>query len=236
MPQVVTWLIGSIRAGKPDMGRRAEFGLLNADRAKSASDGSQCPQHSGLWLMGISSWAAVAVPRPLPERVAGADLIVELVSWPLVGIIAFISWACAGGSRSGQSRSLANVFSVIANRRLLRGFSSGNGRLPKHSKMLADTPRPSPTCCGWPSDNPRASLDLFDHLHDIQVPLSIQLGAFFDFLAGSLRRARGPGKQWAASGFLGHLRSLAHLVPLRREYLVLLFKKLLGDFRGVAAT
>ena len=126
--------------------------------------------------------------RPLPCRVAGADLIIELSRLAasrgyrifLLGGAPGVAVAAAEElSRRAPGVQIAGCYSPP-----FRTLTSA-----EHGNMLSMIRDSGCDMLFVAFGQPKGELWIYDHLLELQVPLSIQLGASFDFLAGKVRRA-----------------------------------------------
>ena len=125
---------------------------------------------------------------PLPCRVAGADLIVELARLAVTrGYRIFLL-----GGAPGVAVAAAEELSRQAPGLQVAGCYSPPFRAltaAEHADMLSMIRNAGCDMLFVAFGQPKGELWIYDHLLDLQVPLSIQLGASFDFLAGKVRRA-----------------------------------------------
>ncbi len=127
-------------------------------------------------------------PTPLPCRVAGSDLIVELakVSQESGYRIYFL------GAAEGVAAAAAHQLKQRFPRMEIAGCYSPPFRPltpDEHQSLIARINDSEPDILLVAFGQPKGELWIFDNLHQLRVPLSIQLGASFDFLAGTARRA-----------------------------------------------
>ncbi len=126
--------------------------------------------------------------QPLPCRVAGADLIVELAKLSAEKGYRIYMLGAAPGVAQAAADELLRRFPTMQ----LAGCSSPPFRpstAAEHSALLADIRRSETDILLVAFGQPKGEFWIYDHLHELSVPLSIQLGASFDFLAGTARRA-----------------------------------------------
>jgi N-acetylglucosaminyldiphosphoundecaprenol N-acetyl-beta-D-mannosaminyltransferase len=79
---------------------------------------------------------------------------------------------------------------------------------------------------------PKGELWIYDNLSELQVPLSIQLGASFDFLAGTSRRAPAVWQWLGAEWLYRALSDPRRLGPRYANNLLFLAKRKLADCFG----
>ena len=126
--------------------------------------------------------------KPLPERVAGADLIVELAKLSAArGYRLFLLGASPGVAKVAAERLVQQFPSLM-----IAGCYSPPYRplqAEEHSQMLRTIREAGTDILLVAFGQPKGELWIREHLTELDVPLSIQLGASFDFLAGTARRA-----------------------------------------------
>lgn len=146
-----------------------------------------------VWLR--SQWSA----RPLPERVAGSDLIYRLSER-----------AAEKGHRIFLLGAAEGVAATAAERleTLYPGLQIAGVECPpfgawseQYREGLLQKIRESRTDVLLVAfGQPKGELWIDEHLSELQVPVCIQLGASFDFVAGTAKRAprwlQGTGLEW----------------------------------------
>jgi N-acetylglucosaminyldiphosphoundecaprenol N-acetyl-beta-D-mannosaminyltransferase len=125
---------------------------------------------------------------PLPCRVAGSDLILELAKLAADrGYRIFFLGAAAGVAEAAAAKLLElNPTLQIAGcySPPFRALSS-----VEQTEMIERIQLAQTDILLVAFGQPKGELWIFDHLQELKVPLCIQLGASFDFLAGTARRA-----------------------------------------------
>ncbi len=145
-------------------------------------------------------WASRRGPTPLPERVAGSDLIYDL---------------CERLARAGRGIYLLGGAEGIADEagRKLQGLYPGlrvvgtacppPGSLTGEGcrRIIAEVRAARPDLLVVALSQPRAECWLDEHLDELGVPACVNLGATLDFVAGRVRRAprilQKTGLEWA---------------------------------------
>lgn len=124
----------------------------------------------------------------LPCRVAGSDLIVELAK--LASLRGFRIFFLGGADQVAQraSMELKRRFPTL---QVAGSYSPPFRRLSsaEHEQMLARIREADTDILLVAFGQPKGEFWIYDNLQALGVPLSIQLGASFDFLAGTARRA-----------------------------------------------
>lgn len=173
--------------------------------------------------------------QPLPERVAGADLIVELARLSSVRGYSIYFLGAAPGVAQSAADKLCEQFPALN----VAGTYSPPFRAlsaAEHDAMLADIRRAQPDILCVAFGQPKGECWIFDNLHELGVPLSIQLGASFDFLAGTAKRAP---KFWQSIGSEWLYRAFSDPKRLGARYaqnIAFLIRKKLKDVFGSAST
>lgn len=129
-----------------------------------------------------------ATAKPLPCRVAGSDLIVELAALSAQRGYRIYFLGAAPGVASAAAAQLRRQFPTLQ----VAGCYSPPFReltVQEHRDMLQGIRDARTDILLVAFGQPKGELWIVDNLHELQVPLSIQLGASFDFLAGTARRA-----------------------------------------------
>lgn len=126
--------------------------------------------------------------KPLPCRVAGADMIVELARLSADKGYRMFFLGAAPGVAQAAAAELSRLFPALP----VAGCYSPPFRqlsAAEHSEMLDMIHAARTDILLVAFGQPKGELWILDNLPDLRVPLSIQLGASFDFLAGVSRRA-----------------------------------------------
>lgn len=129
-----------------------------------------------------------ATDKPLPCRVAGADLIVELARLSADKGYRIFFLGAAPGIAQAAAAELCRLFPALH----VAGCYSPPFRqlsASEHSELLSTIRAARTDILLVAFGQPKGELWILDNLAELQVPLSIQLGASFDFLAGAARRA-----------------------------------------------
>ena len=79
---------------------------------------------------------------------------------------------------------------------------------------------------------PKGEFWIYDNLQELQVPLSIQLGASFDFLAGTAHRAPPCWQRCGCEWLYRALSDPRRLGPRYAKNIVYLVKRKLADWLG----
>lgn len=173
-------------------------------------------------------WYSRLLGRRLPQRVAGSDLIYAL---------------CQRASRRGYRvfflGGLPEVAEAAASRlvRLYPGLQLAGVESPpfrplseQETRALCRRIRQAGTDLLFVAfGQPKGELWIYRNLHRLGVPMSVQLGASFDFVAGRVRRA----PRWMQRSGLEWLHRVAsdprRLGPRMARNLLFLLKMLLRD-------
>ncbi|GIW96929.1 MAG: UDP-N-acetyl-D-mannosaminuronic acid transferase [Pirellulaceae bacterium] len=127
-------------------------------------------------------------PTPLPGRVTGADLVVRLAALAHHHAWRIYFLGGAPGVADAAARRLQRQYPgmQIAGRSAppFRKISSA-----EHAAMLDEIRRAEPDILLVAFGQPKGEFWIYDHFRELGVPLSIQIGASFDFLVGTAKRA-----------------------------------------------
>ena len=133
-------------------------------------------------------WSSRVKRNPLPERVAGSDLIVELAKLSAKkGYRIFF----LGGADGVAETAAAELKERFPDFQIAGCYSPPFRKLSdtEHTEMLAQIRDAQTDILLVAFGQPKGELWIYDNLQELGVPLSIQLGASFDFLAGTAKRA-----------------------------------------------
>lgn len=166
--------------------------------------------------------------NPLPCRVAGSDLILELAKLSAErGYRMFLL-----GAAEGVAEKAAAELRIRNPRLQIVGTYSPPFRPLSSTEtedMIAQVNRSGADILLVAFGQPKGELWIYEHLSQLKVPLSIQLGASFDFLAGTAKRAP---KGWQRLGLEWMYRALSDPRRLGLRYLAnihYLIRRLFAD-------
>lgn len=228
MPATVSLADDIIRARKPEYFVTANLNYLmlterypqlievNRRAAAVIADGNPIVMRS---KFGLS---------PLPCRVAGSDLILELAKLSSErGYSMFLLGAADGVA----AKAAAELCARYPKLRIAGTFSPPfrSLSLAEQNDMLTQINRSGADILLVAFGQPKGELWIYENLSKLDVPLSIQLGASFDFLAGVAKRAP---QVWQRLGLEWLYRAACdpkRLVPRYSANILFLIRKLLGD-------
>jgi N-acetylglucosaminyldiphosphoundecaprenol N-acetyl-beta-D-mannosaminyltransferase len=154
------------------------------ERLRSANDRAAFLVADGMPMV----WYSRITGRPLPERVAGADLIHML-----------LHRAADRGHKVfllGGTKNVAQEVARISQKRYpslrivgLEAPMIDQLSPHEHERLIARIRRARPDLLLVAFGQPKGELWLADNCQALGVPACVQLGASFDFLAGRIRRA-----------------------------------------------
>ena len=144
-------------------------------------------------------WVSRLGPKPLPERVAGSDLIYSLCQRAAQrGYRVFFLGGAAGVAQASAdrlSRCCPGLQVVGIEAPELDHLSPG-----EHAAMMARIRRAAPDLLLVAFGQPKGELWLAENYRRLGVPACVQVGASFDFVAGRVARAprwlRRVGLEW----------------------------------------
>lgn len=126
--------------------------------------------------------------EPLPERVAGSDMILELAALSEKRGYRIFMLGAAPGVAAKAAEKLQELYPKLQ----IAGVSAPPFRDlsdEEHENLLAEIRATKPDILLVAFGQPKGELWIHRNFRALQVPLSIQLGASFDFLAGTAKRA-----------------------------------------------
>jgi N-acetylglucosaminyldiphosphoundecaprenol N-acetyl-beta-D-mannosaminyltransferase len=145
-------------------------------------------------------WASRLLGTPLPERVAGSDLIFDLCELSArEGFRVFFLGASPGVAQEAARRLEERYPGLI-----VAGIECPPFREPsqeEHLNLLSSIRARSPDILFLAYGQPKGELWLAENLEALGIPVSVQIGASLDFASGRVRRAprllQRTGMEWA---------------------------------------
>jgi N-acetylglucosaminyldiphosphoundecaprenol N-acetyl-beta-D-mannosaminyltransferase len=178
-------------------------------------------------------WRSKFEPNPLPCRVAGSDMIVELARLSAARGYRIFFLGGAPGVAEAASAQLRQWFPEI---QVAGTYSPPFRQLSsaEDQQMLQRIRDAQTDILLVAFGQPKGELWIYENLEKLAVPLSIQLGASFDFLAGTAKRApalwQKIGCEWLYRAFSDPLR----LFPRYGKNILFLLGHLADDATIVA--
>jgi N-acetylglucosaminyldiphosphoundecaprenol N-acetyl-beta-D-mannosaminyltransferase len=145
-------------------------------------------------------WASRLLGTPLPERVAGSDLIFDLCELSAQEGFRVFFLGAAPGVAEEAARRLAERY---------RGLVVAGTECPpfrehsheEHQALLSRVRSADPDILFLAYGQPKGELWLAENLEALGIPVSVQIGASLDFASGRMRRAprllQQVGMEWA---------------------------------------
>ncbi len=168
---------------------------------------------------------------PLPCRVAGSDMIVELSRLSAErGYRVFFLGAPPGVAQKAADE-LCRRFTTLQ----VAGCYSPPFRqltAAEHADMIAMIRSARVDLLFVAFGQPKGEFWIYDNFQDLQVPLSIQLGASFDFLAGTAHRAPAGWQRCGCEWLYRALSDPRRLGPRYARNIAFLIKRKLADWLG----
>jgi len=228
MPATVSLADDIIRARKPEyfvtanlnylmlIERYPQLAEVNRRAAAVLADGNPIVMRS---RFGVS---------PLPCRVAGSDLILELAK--LSGERGY-SMFLLGAADGVAAKAAAELRARYPKLQIVGTYSPPFRalNLAEQDEMVAQINRSEADILLVAFGQPKGELWIYENLSKLTVPLSIQLGASFDFLAGTAKRAP---HAWQRLGLEWMYRAACdpkRLMPRYSANILFLMRKLIGD-------
>ncbi len=173
--------------------------------------------------------------KSLPCRVAGSDIIVELARLSTGRGFRMFFLGAAPGVAQAAADELVRRFPALQ----VAGCYSPPFRqltAAEHGELLSTIRAARADILLVAFGQPKGELWIHDNLSELNVPLSIQLGASFDFLAGTARRAPNIWQWLGAEWLYRALSDPRRLGPRYARNLLFLGKCKLADWFGQQAS
>ncbi len=170
--------------------------------------------------------------RPLPCRVAGSDLILELANLSSKRGYGMFLLGAADGVAAKAATELRMRYPKL---QIVGTYSPPFRTLNavEQDEMVAQINRSRADILLVAFGQPKGELWIYENLSKLKVPLSIQLGASFDFLAGTAKRAP---QVWQRLGLEWMYRAACdpkRLVPRYSANILFLMRRLIGDLSSL---
>jgi N-acetylglucosaminyldiphosphoundecaprenol N-acetyl-beta-D-mannosaminyltransferase len=193
-------VMGLIQRGRPSyfITANTHYAMLTADRPelRAVNEGAAFLLADGAPLV----WASRRGPTPLPERVAGSDLVYDLAEHAArLGRRIYLLGGAEGVAVEAARRLVALYPGLIIAGTACPepGMLWGEGCRRLIDEVRAARPDLLMVALG----QPKGELWLAEHVEDLGVPACVQVGATLDFVAGRVRRAppaiQKVGMEWA---------------------------------------
>ncbi|MDX1929425.1 MAG: WecB/TagA/CpsF family glycosyltransferase [Pirellulaceae bacterium] len=177
-------------------------------------------------------WRSRLGVTPLPCRVAGSDLILELAKLSADrGYKIFLLGAAEGVA----AKAAAELHSRNPQLQIAGTYSPPFRTLSSEETedLLAQVNQSGADILLVAFGQPKGELWIYEHLSKLQVPLSIQLGASFDFLAGTAKRAPRVWQQLGLEWLYRALSDPKRLGPRYAANLSYLLRRMFADMRAM---
>jgi N-acetylglucosaminyldiphosphoundecaprenol N-acetyl-beta-D-mannosaminyltransferase len=198
--QAALAVMGLIEAGEPSyfITANVHYAMLTADRPELGpiNDRAAFLLADGAPLV----WASRRGSNPLPERVAGSDLVYDLCEQAASRGRSIYLMGGAEGVAVEAARKLQTLYPALK----IAGTAcptpeslTGEGC----RQLIAEVKAAKPDLLLVALGQPKGELWLAEHLDELAVPVAAQIGATLDFVAGRVRRAprllQKTGFEWA---------------------------------------
>jgi N-acetylglucosaminyldiphosphoundecaprenol N-acetyl-beta-D-mannosaminyltransferase len=198
--QAAEAVMALIEAGRPSffITANTHYAMLTAERAelRPINDRAAFLLADGAPLV----WASRRGSTPLPERVAGSDLVYDLCEHAArLGRSLYL----LGGAEGVAVEAARKLESLYPGLRIVGTACPSPGSLsgPGCDRLIADIRAARPDLLLVALGQPKGELWLNEHLDDLGVPVCVQVGATLDFVAGRVSRAprllQRIGLEWA---------------------------------------
>jgi N-acetylglucosaminyldiphosphoundecaprenol N-acetyl-beta-D-mannosaminyltransferase len=190
------------------------------------NDRCKCMLADGNPIVRRSQWT----DNPLPCRVAGADMIVELARLSAEKGYRIFFLGGAPGVADRAALALKERFSQL---QIAGTYSPPFRQLSseENNQMFQRIRDAKTDILLVAFGQPKGELWIYENLESIDVPLSIQLGASFDFLAGTAVRAPEVWQRFGLEWLYRALSDPKRLIPRYGQNALFLAGLLFGDIK-----
>jgi N-acetylglucosaminyldiphosphoundecaprenol N-acetyl-beta-D-mannosaminyltransferase len=225
-----------IEAGRPSffITANAHYAMLTAERPelRPLNDRAAFLLADGAPMV----WASKHGPTPLPERVAGSDLIYDLCERSARLGRGLYLLGGAEGIADEASRKLQSLYPGL---RIVGTACPAPGSLVGEAgrRLIEGIREARPDLLLVAFGQPKGELWIDEHLEELGVPVCVQVGATLDFVAGRVKRAprffQKTGLEWAYRIYTDPVRLAPRYAKNARFLLREVTRTLLGSGRGV---
>ena len=220
-----------IEAGRPSyfITANTHYAMLTAERPelRAVNDRAAFLLADGAPLV----WASRRGPTPLPERVAGSDLVYDLCEHAArLGHGVYL----LGGAEGVADEAARRLVALYPGLRIVGTACPPPGSLSGEGcrRVVADVRAARPDLLLVALGQPKGEFWVAEHLDELGVPACVQVGATLDFVAGRVRRAPRPiqkmGLEWAFRIYTDPAR----LAPRYARNALFLLKSVARDLTG----
>lgn len=185
MAQAVERVAQLIAAGKPSLVATANAEMLlratHDDELKTILNAAKLVVPDGAGTV----WAARHLGKFMPERVAGADLVLELMKLAPAKSWKFFMFGAAPGIADKAKLKAETLCPGIK----IVGTRNGYFTAADESDIIAQIKNSRADVLLAALGVPKQEKWLAAHLHELNVPVSIGVGGTFDVMAGVVKRA-----------------------------------------------
>ena len=185
MAQAVERVASLIAAGKPEMVATANAEMLlratHDDELKSILNAANLVVPDGAGTV----WAARHLGKNMPERVAGADLVQELMKLAPARSWKFFLFGSAPGIADKAKAKAESLYPGIEIAGTRNGYFTAADEPEIISQIKASRADVLLAALGVPKQEKW----LAAHMNELNVPVSIGVGGTFDVMAGVVKRA-----------------------------------------------
>lgn len=177
-------------------------------------------------------WRSRLSPTPLPSRVTGADLIYKLAELASQKSYRLFLFGAAEGVAAAAAEKLVEKYPGL---QIAGCYSPPFRQLSEAetAEMLQSIKDTKPDIILVALGQPKGEFWVLNHYLKLQAPLTIQVGASFDFVAGRVRRApvffQRTGLEWLYRA----LSEPKRLVPRYARNMQFMFRMILEDITSL---
>jgi N-acetylglucosaminyldiphosphoundecaprenol N-acetyl-beta-D-mannosaminyltransferase len=198
--QAVDAVVELVRVGRPSyfITANTHYAMLSADEAKLRAVNARAA-----FLVADGAplvWASRLNGTPLPERVAGSDMIFDLCERSArEGFRVFFLGAGPGVAERAAANLVARYPTLVVAGTECPPF--GDASPEEHNALLARIRMAQPHILFVAFGQPRAECWLAENLDALGIPVGVNIGASLDFVSGRVKRApkglQRVGLEWA---------------------------------------
>lgn len=173
-------------------------------------------------------WRSKLNTVKLPERVAGSDLIYRLTERCAKRRLRVYFYGASEGIAEKTAANLKSLYPKL----VVAGVQCPAFRACSSEEIrgqIARIKQTNPDVLFVALGQPKGEYWIEDHLEELQIPLTIQLGASFDFVAGNATRAPKPLQKFGLEWFYRMVKDPARLAPRYFRNFVFLVKAIRQD-------
>ena len=181
MAQAVERVTNLIAAGKPSIVATANAEMLLDDELKTILNAANLVVPDGAGTV----WAARHLGKQMPERVAGFDLVQELMKLAPAKSWKFFLFGSSPGIADKAKSKAEELYPGIK----IVGTRNGYFTAEDEPEIISQIKNSRTDVLLAALGVPKQEKWLFAHMNELKIPVSIGVGGTFDVMAGVVKRA-----------------------------------------------